>query len=82
MDSTAATGESESKLERTETKNSYTFQDQLGWRKWRILSPGRGMYHDVKRRFPYYWSDIIDAWTYRTFASTVRMYFVKLVFQP
>lgn len=37
------------------------------------------MYHDVKRRLPYYWSDIKDAWTYRTFASTVRMYFVNLL---
>jgi hypothetical protein len=35
------------------------------------------MYHDVKRRLPYYWSDISDALTYRAFASTVRMYFVK-----
>ncbi|KAM0664487.1 hypothetical protein ACQRIU_006345 [Beauveria bassiana] len=35
------------------------------------------MYHDVKRRIPYYWSDITDAFTYRTIASTVRMYFVK-----
>ena len=35
------------------------------------------MYHDVKRRLPYYWSDITDAFTYRVFASTIRMYFVK-----
>lgn len=48
-----------------------------GWRRWRILRPGRGMYHDVKRRLPYYWSDITDAFTYRVFASTVRMYFIK-----
>ena len=37
------------------------------------------MYYDVKRRLPYYWSDIRDAFTYRTFAATVRMYFVKYV---
>ncbi|KAF4544152.1 Hco3- transporter family protein [Lasiodiplodia theobromae] len=37
------------------------------------------MYHDVKRRLPYYWSDITDAWTYRTVASTIRMYFVNLL---
>lgn len=59
------------------TEATYTFQNQRGWRKWRILRPGRGMYHDVRRRLPYYGSDIKDAWTYRTFASTVRMYFVK-----
>jgi hypothetical protein len=63
--------------ERIKTHESYTFQGQRGWRKWRILQPGRGMYHDVKRRLPYYWSDISDALTYRAFASTVRMYFVK-----
>merc|ERR1711981_1503217 len=37
------------------------------------------MWHDVKRRAPYYWSDITDAWTYRTLASVVRMYFVNLL---
>jgi hypothetical protein len=64
-------------LNRIKTTESYTFQGQKGWRQWRLLRPGRGMYHDVKRRLPYYWSDITDAFTYRTFASTVRMYFVK-----
>jgi hypothetical protein len=44
-----------------------------------MLRPGRGMYYDVKRRLPYYWSDIRDAFNYRTFAATVRMYFVKYV---
>lgn len=43
------------------------------------MRPGRGMYHDLKRRAPYYWSDIADAFTYRTIASTIRMYFVKYV---
>jgi hypothetical protein len=37
------------------------------------------MYHDVRRRLPYYKSDILDALTYRTLASTIRMYFVKFV---
>lgn len=37
------------------------------------------MYHDVRRRLPYYWSDIADAFTYRTVASIIRMYFVKYV---
>ena len=57
--------------------DSYTFDGRKGWRRYRVLQPGRGMYHDVKRRLPYYWSDIADAWTYRTVASTIRMYFVK-----
>ncbi|KAF1918972.1 anion exchange family protein [Ampelomyces quisqualis] len=66
-------------LDRIKTTESYTFQGQRGWRKWRLLRPGRGMYHDVKRRMPYYRSDITDAFTYRAFASTVRMYFVNVL---
>jgi hypothetical protein len=66
-------------LQRINTTESYTFQGQRGWRQWRILRLGRGMYHDVKRRAPYYWSDIRDAFTYRAFASTVRMYFVNVL---
>jgi HCO3- transporter family len=58
-------------------KKTYTFSGSRGWKSYRILRPGRGMYHDVKRRLPYYWSDITDALTYRTCASTLRMYFVK-----
>lgn len=78
MDSPDATNSNSKEiLERTATHESYTFQGARGWRRWRILQPGRGMYHDVKRRLPYYWSDITDALTYRAFASTVRMYFVK-----
>lgn len=57
----------------------YTFDGLKGWRRYRVLQPFRGMYHDIKRRLPYYWSDITDAWTYRTVASTIRMYFVKYV---
>lgn len=76
-------GESgEPKLSRVETVKTYTYGGVKGWRRYRIFRPGRGMYHDVKRRLPYYWSDITDALTYRTFASTVRMYFVKSVFFP
>lgn len=56
----------------------YTFDNLTGWRQYRVLRPCRGMYHDIRRRLPYYGSDISDAFTYRTFASTVRMYFVKL----
>ncbi|KAF2030633.1 hypothetical protein EK21DRAFT_100311 [Setomelanomma holmii] len=37
------------------------------------------MYHDVKRRLPYYWRDIKDALTYRVFARTVQIYFVNVL---
>jgi hypothetical protein len=77
MSSVKAEDLEDNTLDRIKTTESYTFQGQKGWRQWRILRPGRGMYHDVKRRLPYYWSDIKDALTYRAFASTVRMYFVK-----
>ena len=55
----------------------YSWEGTTGWKSYRMLRPGRGMYHDVKRRLPYYWSDIKDGFTYRMFAATVRMYFVK-----
>ncbi|KAK3299562.1 HCO3 transporter family-domain-containing protein [Chaetomium fimeti] len=66
-------------LGRQETKASYSYVGLKGWRRWRALRPGRGIYHDIKRRLPYYWSDLSDAWTYRTIASTIRMYFVNLL---
>ncbi|RAL07352.1 anion exchange family protein [Aspergillus homomorphus CBS 101889] len=59
--------------------SSYTYDERLGWRRFRALNPFRGMYHDVRRRLPYYWSDIRDALTYRTFASAIRMYFVNIL---
>ncbi|KAK1676138.1 HCO3 transporter family-domain-containing protein [Colletotrichum godetiae] len=70
---------SQLRLQREKTNTSYTYDDQRGWRRWRIFRPGRGIYHDIKRRFPYYWSDIVDGWTYRIVASTIRMYFVNLL---
>ncbi|KAG9678433.1 hypothetical protein KCU99_g1260, partial [Aureobasidium melanogenum] len=60
-------------------QDPYTWEGTTGWRQYRMLRPGRGMYYDIKRRLPYYWSDISDAVTYRTFAATVRMYFVNLL---
>ncbi|KAK4244132.1 HCO3 transporter family-domain-containing protein [Corynascus novoguineensis] len=66
-------------LHREETNMTYTYEKLKGWRQWRILRPGRGMYHDIRRRLPYYRSDIMDAFTYRTVASTVRIYFVNLL---
>jgi len=62
------------------TSSDYMFDNLTGWRQFRVLRPCRGMYHDIRRRLPYYQSDITDAFTYRTIASTVRMYFVK--FEP
>lgn len=59
--------------------DSYTFDGKHGWRKYRVLQPGRGIFHDVRRRLPFYRSDITDALTYRVIASTIRMYFVKYV---
>ena len=68
-----------SDVKMTSTPDPYDFDNARGWRSYRLLRPGRGMYHDIRRRLPYYRSDITDALTYRTFASTVRIYFVKLV---
>lgn len=64
-------------LTREKSTISYSYDNLTGWKSVRVLRIGRGMYHDVRRRLPYYWSDIRDAWTYRTVASIVRMYFVK-----
>lgn len=62
------------------SKNSvYTYENLSGWKRLRPLRLFRGMYHDVRRRLPYYPSDITDALTYRTVASIIRMYFVKYV---
>ncbi|KAF3041005.1 hypothetical protein E8E11_005093 [Didymella keratinophila] len=80
MDSPSEKKVKENKLKKVATTESYTFQHQKGWRRWRILRPGRGMYHDVKRRLPYYWSDITDAFTYRVFASTVRIVLPAIAF--
>ncbi|KAM0798558.1 HCO3 transporter family protein [Usnea florida] len=57
----------------------YSFDHATGWRRYRMLRPGWGMYHDIKRRLPYYRSDITDALNYRTFAGTVRIYFVNIL---
>ena len=66
-------------IERERSAVSYTYDNIKGWKSMRVLRIGRGMYHDVRRRLPYYCSDIRDAWTYRTVASIIRMYFVKYV---
>ncbi|PYH63695.1 HCO3 transporter family protein [Aspergillus vadensis CBS 113365] len=66
-------------LERKKTDVTYTYEGVRGWKGVRFLRPFRGMYHDVRRRLSYYWSDIKDAWDYRTIASIVRMYFVNIL---
>ncbi|GKZ59227.1 boron transporter 4 [Aspergillus niger] len=58
---------------------TYSYDNRTGWRRFRMLNPCRGMYHDVRRRLPYYWSDIRDALTYRTIASTIRIYFINIL---
>lgn len=73
--------ETPSPLVKEKSAVSYTYDNLTGWKSVRVLRIGRGMYHDVRRRLPYYWSDIRDAWTYRTVASIIRMYFVKWVYR-
>lgn len=75
----ASPSEQEPPLSREKTAASYSYENVTGWKGVRCLRIGRGMYHDVRRRLPFYWSDISDALTYRTVASAVRMYFVKCV---
>ncbi|KAK5958287.1 hypothetical protein OHC33_000129 [Knufia fluminis] len=56
----------------------YKWQDEQGF--WaRCAHPCRGMWYDIKRRLPYYWSDIIDGWAYRVFAGTIRIFFINLL---
>lgn len=57
----------------------YTWDGLTGWKSYRTLRPFRGMYHDVRRRLPYYWSDITDGFNYRTCAGTIRIFFVNLL---
>ena len=57
----------------------YTWNGLTGWKSYRTLRPFRGMYWDVRRRLPYYWSDITDGFNYRTMAGTVRIFFVNLL---
>ncbi|KAJ9610976.1 uncharacterized protein PV06_06457 [Exophiala oligosperma] len=56
----------------------YKWRDDQGLFS-RLKRLGRGMYNDVRRRLPYYWSDFKDGFVYRVFAGTVRIYFVNLL---
>lgn len=69
-------------LTREKTHDAYNYDNLEGWRRFRLMRPGWGMYHDIRRRLPYYKSDITDAFTYRTVASIIRMYFVKYASPP
>jgi hypothetical protein len=57
----------------------YSWEGLTGWKSYRMARPFRGMYWDVRRRLPYYWSDITDGFNYRTFAGTIRIFFVNLL---
>ncbi|KAK5167957.1 uncharacterized protein LTR77_006524 [Saxophila tyrrhenica] len=57
----------------------YTWEGETGWRAYRSARPFRGMYYDIKRRLPWYYSDIVDGFNYRTFAGTIRIFFVNLL---
>ncbi|GIJ82159.1 hypothetical protein Asppvi_000664 [Aspergillus pseudoviridinutans] len=70
---------SDEPLTREKSWLSYTYEGRKGWKSLRALNLFRGVYHDVRRRLPYYWSDITDAWTYCVVASTIRMYFVNML---
>lgn len=61
------------------SRDPYTWEGLTGWKSYRTLRPFRGMYWDVRRRLPFYWSDIRDGWSYRTFAATIRIFFVNLL---
>ncbi|KAJ5625804.1 hypothetical protein N7510_002113 [Penicillium lagena] len=47
--------------------------------KWWRVRLFRGMVKDIKRRAPYYWSDLTDAWDYRIVPATVYMYFANIL---
>ena len=55
------------------------YDEARGRRRYRPLRPGWGMYHDIRRRLPYYATDIRDGFNYRVFAGTIRIFFVKFV---
>lgn len=75
----SSTDEDKQQAEAMAAQDPYSWEGLRGWRSYRMLRPGRGMFYDVKRRLPYYWSDWLDGLNYRTFAATVRIYFVKYV---
>ena len=67
-------GRENSRSSRPSAKSS-----QDAWWKIRLFA---GMYNDIRRRAPFYWSDFRDAWDYRVVPATVYMYFAKYVYIP
>ena len=61
------------------SNDPYRWDNLHGWKSYRLLRPFRGIYHDIRRRAPYYWSDWVDGLNYRTMAATVRITFVNLL---
>jgi boron transporter len=49
-------------------------------RDWWRIRFFHGIFNDLKRRAPFYWSDWKDAWNYRVMPASVYMYFAKYVF--
>jgi boron transporter len=45
--------------------------------RWWKIHLFRGVIDDIRRRAPYYGSDIRDAWDYRVVPATIYMYFAK-----
>ena len=37
-----------------------------------------GVYNDIKKRYPFYWSDIKDGFNVQTLAATIFIYFAAL----
>lgn len=70
--------ETRESLRREHTRASTHASSSKSAKWWRVRL-FRGMVNDVKRRAPYYWSDLIDAWDYRIVPATVYMYFAKYV---
>ncbi|KAK5114841.1 hypothetical protein LTR62_001998 [Meristemomyces frigidus] len=61
------------------SNDPYSWNGLTGWKSYRTLRPFRGMYWDVRRRLPYYWSDWRDGLNYRTLAGCVRIFFINLL---
>lgn len=57
----------------------YTWSNLSGWRSYRTARPFRGIYYDIARRAPWYRSDILDGFNYRTVAGAIRIFFVNLL---
>ncbi|KAI0021926.1 HCO3 transporter family-domain-containing protein [Xylariomycetidae sp. FL0641] len=57
----------------------YTSASKRSPPRWWKIHLFRGMWRDIRRRAPYYWSDWRDAWDYRVVPSTIYMYFANIL---